>query len=106
MSYKVLDTGAVLMLGPDPEITVTLTIEAPTTGYTGKLVKSRRVGFNPTILLLDAQIQKPSGAANDVMTKLTLDPYVERGNDKYRHVDVYEILEDDEAVKIEVDVRR
>lgn len=50
---------------PGRSFYVSGTVVAPTGGYTGSLAKAVPQGINPSILLLDLKVEKPTGPATD-----------------------------------------
>ena len=46
--------------------------EVPTGGWTGSMRRANPQGINPKILIVDVTLQKPSGPAPDVISKIDL----------------------------------
>ncbi len=60
----------------------------PTPGYKVTLKKKVPQGINPSILLLEKIVIPPSGPQPDVVTTISVTPYVEITDQRYKQVEI------------------
>lgn len=84
-----------------PRLYVTGQVEAPTPGWTVKLVRAQPQGINPLILILELQATQPTGQVNQVVTRMDVRYDEDPAKEDYTNVTIrYE----GEEFTIEVEV--
>jgi hypothetical protein len=77
------------MPGANETLHVKGKVTVPTTGFKAELVEAEPQGINPSILLLELKLTKPSGPAGEVVTTLEV-TYSKRHAKQYKLVQIEE----------------
>lgn len=93
MSSKDFKAWLDKMPGKNNTLHVTGSVEVPTSGWTGSLVERVPPGINPSILILDVRLVKPTGTVSDVISFVSLH-FQKQHAEQYRQVTIIGAGED------------